>query len=215
MCLQYYMCRIKNFPHALFSANGLSLIHTLYIFKTIVQIHSPPPPPLPPHCKYKIILSYVTFLGKARISQQVVKMWRKVLKAGINSGTAAFFFFVPSRTDILKGTSLLSSNPRRVRRSLTSDELFGQMMLKESPGWKVTEFSYVGKVNRRVRKKNCMMVKKTYLIKSNIAHSCIISVCVCVCVCGFVIASNQGRKCDTLLSDRGRLKHGDGPHPER
>ena len=36
----------------------------------------------------------------------------------------------------------------------------------------------------------------------------------CVCVCGFVIASNWGRKCDTLLSDRGRFENGDGPHPE-
>ena len=38
--------------------------------------------------------------------------------------------------------------------------------------------------------------------------------CVCVCVWGGVIASNRGRKCDTLLSDRGRFENGDGPHPE-
>ena len=41
--------------------------------------------------------------------------------------------------------------------------------------------------------------------------------CVCVCVCGgggVAIASNRGRKCDTLLSDRGRFENGDGPHPE-
>ena len=65
MCLQYFMCRIKNFPHALFSANGLSLIHKLctFIFKTIVQIH-PPPPPLPPHCKYKIMSQFCYLLGQ-------------------------------------------------------------------------------------------------------------------------------------------------------
>ena len=47
----------------------------------------------------------------------------------------------------------------------------------------------------------------------------IVCVCVCVCVCvlgggGVVITSNRGRKCDTLLSDRGRFENGDGPHPE-
>ena len=35
-----------------------------------------------------------------------------------------------------------------------------------------------------------------------------------LCVCVFVIASNRGRKCDTLLSDRGCFENGDGPHPE-
>ena len=43
-------------------------------------------------------------------------------------------------------------------------------------------------------------------------------VCMYVCVCGggggVVIASNRGRKCDTLLSDRRRFENGDGPHPE-
>ena len=33
----------------------------------------------------------------------------------------------------------------------------------------------------------------------------------CVCVCTFVISSNRGRKCDTLLSDRGRFENGDDP----